>query len=131
MANKETVKRLESLTLDIRKDLIRLCNQKGIHIGGDLSEADLMTVIWQYAMEYDPKAPLWEGRDRFVLSKGHSAAVTFLNQALRGCYTRDEIFEEYATDNGRFGMHSCNLANPYVDVSTGSLGRSGLPWRLK
>ena len=66
------------------------------------------------------------GRDRFVLSKGHAAAVTSFSQAAIGCYDVGDIYKEYATDFGRFGMHSCNLANPYVDVSTGSLGH-GFP----
>ena len=126
MADKNTVKRLEEQALRIRKDLIDLCFEQRIHIGGDLSAADVMVSIWQYAMHYDPKQPKWEDRDRFVLSKGHAAAVTSLNQVLLGCYTRDEVFGEYATDNGRFGMHSCNLINPHVEVSTGSLGHGCL-----
>ncbi|WP_343208490.1 transketolase [Anaerolentibacter hominis] len=126
MADKATIKRLERVALSIREDLLELCNRTAIHIGGDYSAADLMTVIWQYAMKYDVTNPRWEERDRFVLSKGHAAAVTSLNQAAKGCYKKEEIFNEYATDFGRFGMHSCNLINPYVDVSTGSLGH-GLP----
>ena len=126
MANMETVRRLEKASLDTKLWLLDLCNQKTIHIGGDMSCCDFMTVIWQYAMRYDTKNPRWEDRDRFVLSKGHAAAVTSFSQAAIGCYDAQDIFKEYATDNGRFGMHSCNLKNPYVDVSTGSLGH-GLP----
>ncbi len=117
---------LEEKALEIRKNLLQLDFVQRIHIGGDLSVCDVMTVIWQYAMKYDPKNPAMPDRDRFVLSKGHAAAVTSLNQALLGCYELHEIFDEYATDFGRFGMHSCNLINPYVEVSTGSLGH-GLP----
>ena len=126
MADKSTVRRLEGIARDIRKDLLDLDHVRPIHIGGDLSVCDVMVAIWQYAMKYDPQNPKWEGRDRFVLSKGHAAAVTSLNQAYLGCYKKEEIFNEYATDNGRFGMHSCNLINPHVEVSTGSLGH-GLP----
>ena len=77
-------------------------------------------------IRYDVENPHWDGRDRFVLSKGHAAAVTSFSQAAIGCYDVQDIYKEYATDFGRFGMHSCNLANPYVDVSTGSLGH-GMP----
>lgn len=126
MADKATVKRLEKAALDVKLDLLKLCNQTLIHIGGDLSVADMMTVIWQYAMNYDASKPDWEERDRFVLSKGHAAAVTSFSQAAIGCYDVADIYKEYATDFGRFGMHSCNLRNPYVEVSTGSLGH-GLP----
>ena len=126
MANKEIVEKLREQALELRKNLIRLCSQERIHIGGDMSSADLMTVIWLYALKYDVKNPKWDARDRFVLSKGHASAVTSFAQAIRGCYDIDDVFNEYAKDNGRFGMHSCNLINPYVDVSTGSLGH-GLP----
>lgn len=126
MANMELVKKLDTISLENKLDLLELCSQKAIHIGGDLSVCDMMTVIWQYAMKYDPQNPKLETRDRFVLSKGHASAVTSFNQAKRGCYDKQDIFREYATDNGRFGMHSCNLINPHVDVSSGSLGH-GLP----
>ncbi len=120
------VKELEKAALDIRINLLRLCSRESIHIGGDLSVADMMTVLWQYKINYDPKDTGNEDRDRFVLSKGHSSAVVCFNQAMKGCYSADEVIEEYAKDGGRFSMHSCNLVNPYVEVSTGSLGH-GMP----
>jgi len=123
LADTSTVKMLEGKALTIREQLLRLCNHVPIHIGGDMSVCDVMTVIWQYAMKYDPQNPKMEERDRFILSKGHAAAVTSLNQALLGCYDMQDIFNEYATNYGRFGMHSCNLINPHVEVSTGSLGQ--------
>jgi transketolase len=126
MPNLEKVKELERAALKIRTNLLKLCTRHVIHIGGDLSVADVMTVLWQYQMHYDPKNPKDEGRDRFILSKGHAAAVTSFNQAAIGCYVDEDIFNEYAADNGRFAMHSCNLINPHVEVSTGSLGH-GLP----
>lgn len=126
MADKALVQKLDRASLETKLKLLDLCHQTPIHIGGDLSVCDMMTAIWQYAIKYDIKDPKWEGRDRFVLSKGHAAAVTSFSQAAIGCYDVEDIYKEYATDFGRFGMHSCNLANPYVDVSTGSLGH-GMP----
>ena len=121
-----TVAGLRRAALAIRKQLLRLCAHQSIHIGGDLSVADIMTVLWQYQMRYDPARPDAEERDRFVLSKGHASAVTSFNQAAIGCFSPDDVLREYATDEGRFSMHSCNLVNPYVEVSTGSLGH-GFP----
>lgn len=126
MTRPELIQSLEKAALEIRKDLLRLCTQQVIHIGGDLSVADAMTALWQYQMKYDPHYPKAEERDRFILSKGHAAAVTSFNQAAIGCYNKADIYKEYAQDNGRFAMHSCNLINPHVEVSTGSLGH-GLP----
>ena len=116
------VNRLIAKSKQIKQDLLRLCSEKSIHIGGDLSVADMMTVLWQYQIKYDPKNILDENRDRFILSKGHAAAVTSLNQADIGCFSKEAFFDEYATDGGRFSMHSCKLVNPFVEASTGSLG---------
>lgn len=121
-----TIQELEKAALEIRINLLRLCNKEVIHIGGDLSITDVMTVLWQYQMKYNPADPKDESRDRFVLSKGHASAVTSFNQAAIGCFSAEDVINEYATDQGRFSMHSCNLVNPYVEVSTGSLGH-GLP----
>lgn len=118
--------RLKKAALNIRLNLLKLCSRESIHIGGDLSITDVMTVLWQYQIKYDPKNIKDEKRDRFVLSKGHASAVTSLNQAAIGCFKTEDVINEYATDGGRFSMHSCNLVNPFVEVSTGSLGH-GFP----
>ncbi len=120
------IKELEKAAMEIRINLLRLCNKEVIHIGGDLSIADVMTVLWLSQIKYNPKNIRDENRDRFVLSKGHASAVTSFCQAAIGCFSADDVINEYATDQGRFSMHSCNLVNPYVEVSTGSLGH-GMP----
>ena len=122
----KTVTELEYASYKIKKNLFNLARKQSIHIGGDLSIVDVMTVLWQYQMKYQPQNPQDPTRDRFVLSKGHASAVTSFNQAAIGCFDEQEIFDEYASDTGRFSMHSCNLINPYVEVSTGSLGH-GFP----
>lgn len=122
----KSVKDLDRAALEIRINLLRLCNKEVIHIGGDLSITDVMTVLWQYQMKYNPHDLRDENRDRFILSKGHASAVTSFNQAAIGCFSAEDVISEYATDEGRFSMHSCNLVNPYVEVSTGSLGH-GMP----
>ena len=120
------VQELEKAALDIRINLLKLCHKQLLHIGGDLSITDVMTVLWLYQMKYDPKDIKNEKRDRFVLSKGHASAVTSFCQAAVGCFSSEEVLREYATDSGKFSMHPCNLANPYVEVSAGSLGH-GFP----
>lgn len=120
------VKQLEKAAMEIRINLLTLCNREVIHIGGDLSITDVMTVLWLYQMNYNPQNIHDETRDRFVLSKGHASAVTSFCQAALGCFSAEDVIDEYATDQGRFSMHSCNLVNPYVEVSTGSLGH-GMP----
>jgi transketolase len=121
-----TIQELEKEAMLIRINLLRLCNKEVIHIGGDLSITDVMTVLWLNQMNYNPQDNTDEARDRFVLSKGHASAVTSFCQAALGCFSQEDVINEYATDQGRFSMHSCNLVNPYVEVSTGSLGH-GMP----
>ena len=124
--DKNLIKHLEYQSLQIRINLLKLCNKEVIHIGGDLSICDVMTALWQYKMNYNINNLLDENRDRFVLSKGHASAVTSFNQAAIGCFPSESVINEYAKDGGRFSMHSCNLVNPYVEISTGSLGH-GFP----
>lgn len=121
------IEELKEIALDVRKDIVRLASIKTIHIGGDLSVVDILTVLWQAIIKYDANNPQWEGRDRFFLSKGHCSAVVAFNQAYRGFFSKEDIFKEYATDNGRFSMSPCCHVNPYYESSaTGSLGQ-GLP----
>ena len=96
--------------------MLKLCSVQTIHIGGDLSVTDIMTVLWQYQMNYDPHNIIDENRDRFILSKGHASAVTSFNQAAIGCFSKNDVIREYASDGGRFSMHSCNLVNPFVEL---------------
>ncbi len=121
-----SVSELEKAAMEIRINLLKLCNKEVIHIGGDLSLTDVMTVLWLYKINYDPKNIKDENRDRFVLSKGHASAVTSFCQAALGCFSPEDVINEYAKDSGRFSMHSCNIVNPFVEVSTGSLGH-GMP----
>ena len=80
LSREKLLEELENAALSIRRNLLTLCSQQVIHIGGDLSVADVMTVLWQYQMKYDPENPRDEARDRFILSKGHAAAVTSSGQ---------------------------------------------------
>jgi transketolase len=87
-----SIKELEKAAMEIRINLLRLCNRQVIHIGGDLSITDVMTVLWQYKMNYDPNDVNYEFRDRFVLSKGHASAVMSFNQAAIGCFKADDVY---------------------------------------
>jgi len=120
---KNIIKELELKSKEIRLKLIKLSSIESIHIGGDLSSTDIMTVLWQYKMKYKYQD---EFRDRFILSKGHASALLNLEQAMLGCYEEQKVYDEYAKDESMFAMHACNMKNPYIEISTGSLGH-GLP----
>lgn len=122
MGDATTVERLEGKALEMRRRLLRLANRTSLHIGGDLSMTELMTVIFEYLMDVDPERPEWSDRDRFVLSKGHGAGALYISMANRGFFDVEEIYDTYGGLGSRFGMHPCRNHLPGVEMSTGSLG---------
>ena len=123
----ETIKSLQNKAKDIRKDLVTYCNRiGGCHIGGALSMCDVVVALFYHFMHYNPKDFKWEGRDRFILSKGHTACLLYNIFADMGMFTKEQIYSEYNKIDGRFGQHPNRLYLPMFEASTGSLGH-GLP----
>lgn len=98
---------------------------KASHIGGVLSMADVLAVLYAGVLRVRPKSPNWEERDRFILSKGHSCAGLYAVLALRGFFPINEL-RDYAKDGSRLMAHISHKV-PGVEFSTGSLGH-GLPF---
>ena len=128
MAKKEIVDKLNDLAYQTRVKLIELSGSYGgtVHIGGDLSTTDVLTALYHYGMNVDPKNITMPNRDRFILSKGHAAVCMYIVMALRGFYDMDRIFSTYAQLDSAYGMHPCRVQLPELETSTGSLGH-GLP----
>lgn len=123
-----TVPQLEDKAYELREKLIRLCGEYegSVHIGGDLSVADIFTVLYEYGMRVDPDDIANPTRDRFILSKGHAAVCMYISMAIRGFFDYDEIVRTYGKLDSAYGMHPCKVQLPGVEASTGSLGH-GLP----
>ena len=64
---------------------------KSGHPGGAMGGADFINVLYSEFLEYDPKNPYWEGRDRFFLDPGHMAPMLYAQLALAGKFTLDEL----------------------------------------
>jgi len=114
---------LKRLACLIRMGVIEgVYNAKAGHPGGSLSSAELLTYLYFEQMNVDPQNPKWEGRDRFVLSKGHAAPVLYAALAHRGFFPVEAL--KTLRKNGSFlqGHPSMKLC-PGVDMSTGSLGQ--------
>jgi transketolase len=94
---------------------------KGGHLGGSLSEADLLTALYFGVMRIRPDEPAWPDRDRFVLSKGHASVGLYATMALRGYFPVDELATFDALDS-RLQGHPDMTRLPGLDMSTGSLG---------
>lgn len=92
------------------------------HVGGPLSAADILAALYFHEMRIDPERPRWEDRDRFVLSKGHSALVLYATLALRGYFPIAEMATFDRIDS-RLQGHPDMTRLPGLDMSTGSLGQ--------
>ena len=97
-------------------------NAKSGHPGGSLSIADILTYLYFAHMNIDPKNPKWEDRDRFVLSKGHTAPALYAVLAHRGFFSVDEL-KTLRKPGSMLQGHPSMKLTPGVDMSTGSLGQ--------
>ena len=95
---------------------------KSGHPGGSLSAADLFTYLYFEELNVDPKNPKWEDRDRFVLSKGHTAPGLYSTLAHRGFFPVEDLVTLRHIDSYLQGHPNMNTV-PGVDMSTGSLGQ--------
>ncbi|MFQ9916036.1 MAG: transketolase [Flavonifractor plautii] len=95
---------------------------KAGHPGGSLSAADLFTYLYCKELNVDPKDPNWADRDRFVLSKGHTAPGLYAALALRGFFPEEDLLTLRHIGSYLQGHPNMNTV-PGVDMSTGSLGQ--------
>ena len=95
---------------------------KAGHPGGSLSAADLFTYLYFKELNINPTAPQAPERDRFVLSKGHTAPGLYSVLALRGFFPWDDLKSLRQICSHLQGHPNMNLT-PGIDMSTGSLGQ--------
>ncbi len=114
---------LEIQATRIRKDIIiGTFNAKSGHPGGSLSITDIMAYLYFNKINVDPANPNWEDRDRFVLSKGHTAPSLYGALALKGFFPESDI-ETLRKPTSHLQGHPSLRMTPGVDMSTGSLGQ--------
>lgn len=114
---------LSKICRQVRRDIITMTANAGSgHPGGSLSAVELMTSVFYNHMRLDPKNPKWDGRDRFVLSKGHSAPCYYAVLASLGFIDRSEYANFRQLHSILQGHPDCKKV-PGVDASTGSLGQ--------
>jgi transketolase len=116
---------VDALARELRSSALRMVHRaRASHIGSCLSSADLLAVLYGEHLRVDPARPDWPDRDRFILSKGHAAAVLYAALAARGFFPR-EWLEAYCEAGSPLLGH-VTKGVPGVELSTGSLGH-GLP----
>jgi len=109
----------------IRRNIVLMITKAGGgHMGGSLSAADILTVLFFRTMNFSPENKSDLNRDRFILSKGHSSEVLYATLAERGFFPTSWLFE-YLTHESPLTIHPTNHV-PGIEVNTGALGH-GFP----
>ncbi|MFC0331610.1 transketolase [Paenibacillus sepulcri] len=112
---------LKRKSLQIRMDLLRIIHRAKMgHTGGSLSNTDVLTTLYYSVMRHDPKNPKWQGRDRFIASKGHSVESLWCILADLGYFPKEEL-ETYCQFGTRLIGHPNNKV-PGIEMNTGALG---------
>lgn len=114
---------LQRMAINIRQGILTSTHgARSGHPGGSLSAADLFTYLYFKELRIDQENSTWEDRDRFVLSKGHTAPGLYSALAYRGFFPVDALPTLRHIDSYLQGHPNMNMV-PGVDMSTGSLGQ--------
>jgi transketolase len=123
MLSQSEFSELTVLSREIRKKTLYAIGNLGIgHIGGALSIADILALLYGKEMCYDPKNPHWEDRDILVLSKGHAGPALYAVLALKGFFPLDWL-DTLNQGGTRLPSHCDRNRTPGIDMTTGSLGQ--------
>ena len=121
--DKQKLHELRVLAAEIRLETLKVIASRGFgHVGGSMSMADAMAVLYGEVMHIDPKNPRWEDRDWFVLSKGHGGPVMYATLGLKGYYPMESAYT-LNQPNTNFPSHTDRSKTIGVDLTTGSLGQ--------
>jgi transketolase len=119
MSSSKTV--FDERSLALRNRLIdMLARSRRGHLGSAFSVIEIIRVLYDHVLRYDAKKPRWDGRDRFVLSKGHGCMAQYVLLAEKGFFPASEL-ERFCEFGALLGGH-VEYGIPGVEVSTGSLG---------
>ena len=118
-----TDKELKQFALRSRIEVVKCLEHRGFgHIGGCMSIADVLSVLYNGVMNIDPKDPQKKDRDMLVVSKGHAGPAVFATLALKGYFPVDWL-NTLCEGGTKLPSHCDRLRTPGIDASTGSLGQ--------
>jgi len=122
MMEQAKIAELQKKATQIRLDILEeVFSASSGHPGGSMSIAEILAFLYFHEMRIDPKNPKWEDRDRFVLSKGHTAPGLYAALAERGFFPTEDLKTFRHIDSYLQG-HPDMKGVPGVDMSSGSLG---------
>ena len=115
---------IKKFTLKVIKNILEMAVAAGAgsaHLGGALSIAEIVSILFAYQMKIDKKNPNWEGRDRFILSKGHACLAYYAALCEIGYISKEELKTFEKNDTNLLG-HPVINRKLGIDFSNGSLG---------
>jgi transketolase len=120
--NQEITRDLYLSANAIRSDVLDMLKYAGSgHLGGSFSAAEILSVLFNYELKIDPLNPLWEERDRFILSKGHSNPGLYAILCQKGFFSKEE-YKKLRKINGMLQGHPERIT-PGVEYIAGFLGQ--------
>lgn len=113
---------LDERSLFLRRQIVRIFehSRRG-HLGAAFSLIEIIRVLYDDILRYDPLKPEWKKRDRFILSKGHGCLALYVILAEKGFYPENELWK-FCKADGILGGHPDLEKIPGVEASTGALG---------
>lgn len=107
----------------IRKDILKMiCNIQSGHLGGSFCMVEVLTALYFDEMHYDPENPYLKDRDRFVLSKGHTAPALYATLANAGYFPKEKLMTSFRRIDSMMQGHPDMKKTPGVEMTSGSLG---------
>lgn len=118
----DDIERLKKKAKQLRKDILMMVHEaKSGHPGGSLSSVEMLVGLYYHKLRHNPKDPNWDGRDMFILSKGHCCPALYSILADCGYFPKKELFTFRKLGTKLQGHVYKDV--PGVEVSTGSLGQ--------
>ncbi len=120
----EDIEKIKSFAFNIRKSILEMALAAGAssaHFGGALSITEIISTLFAYKMKIDMKNPSWEGRDRFILSKGHACLAYYAALCEIGFISKEEL-KTFEKDDTNLLGHPVLNKKIGIEFSNGSLG---------
>jgi transketolase len=124
MNNNNEIKKIKDLAFNIRKNILTMSLSAGAsssHFGGSLSTVEILATLYESVLNFDAKKPLWENRDRFILSKGHACLGFYSALCEKGYFKKEDLNLFEKNDSYLLGHPEINKSKG-IEFSNGSLG---------
>jgi transketolase len=122
MCKTDKIKHLENMGRQLRIDALEaIYGANSWHLGSCFSAAEIMSILYFYELNIDPRNPGWVDRDRFIMSKGHASAIWYAALAERGFFPKEEL-STYRRIGSKLQGHPDMKKVKGLDMTTGSLG---------